>query len=437
MKTEVRMKRAFLDTFRKEIKNKFGESKFGIRHIQLIAKIYCNAIAASNSLLSSYGASDLAITDKDIQWISTIATAVFLENWLENDSRARQTIYGFTQSPFMPRNESTQGNELLADTDFAISLGRARDKHEIMQRRRQEQIEDDNICIPLDCRTESINERAKKYNFIDLCIFEMWAADGQLSLLDLLFFQWPTGAHQPDYWWSEKLESCYVKYYDNLSRINQLFQTAEGMVAPEPSVCRQYVASCMAIRKIEQANRISLIYNLSQNTIIEKVDFRKNGYYAATYWGRYPALDTHIIQLNSTSIEDKAIEDCPHDVCNYGENIENVFDNSSKEKEANVRKHRASRAILHDVLTILHTLYPTSQLPHWEDLDFLNAAYFYRNTYPFIKEFLQHAQSATDSPSLYLNCKKLFQELMRVENSQLSKLINCNAYEKLSRQNAQ
>lgn len=437
MKTEVRMKRAFLDTFRKEIKENFGEAKFDIRHIQLIVKIYCKAIATSNNLLSSYGASDFPITDKDIQWVSTVATAVFLESWLENDSRARQTIYSFTQSPFMPRNESTQGNILLADTDFAISLGRARDKHEIMQRRRREQIEDDNICIPLYHQTESINERSKTYNFIDLCIFDMWATDGQLSLLDLLFFQWPTGAHQPDNWWSEKLESCYVKYYDNLSRINQLFQTAEGMAAPEPSVCRQYVASCMAIRKIEQANRISLIYNLSQNAIIEKVDFRKNGYYAATYWGRYPALDTNIIQLNPTGIEDKAIEDCPHDVCNYGENIENVFGNLSNKKETNAQKHRILRAILHDVLMILHTLHPNSQLPHWDDIDFLNAACFYRNTYPYIEEYLQYEQSATDSPSLYLNCKKLFQELMQIENSQLSRLINCNAYEKISRQNAQ
>ena len=437
MKTEVRMKRAFLDTFRKEIKNKFGESKFGIRHIQLIAKIYCKAIAASNSLLSGYGVSDLSITDKDIQWISMIATAVFLENWLENDSKAQQTIYGFTQSPFIPKDEIAQGNKLLADTDFAISLGRARDKHEIMQRRRQEQIGDDNSCIPLDCQTESINERSKKYNFIDLCVFDMWATDGQLSLLDLLFFQWPTGAHQPDCWWSEKLENCYVKYYDNLSRINQLFQTAEGMVAPEPSVCRQYVASCMAIRKIEQANRIALIYNLSQNTNFEKLDFHKNEYYAAIYWGRYPALDTSIIQLKSKDIGDKFIEDIPHDIGNYEENIENVFGISCKEKETNARKHRASRAILHDVLMILHTLYPTSQLPHWEDLDFLNAAYFYRNTYPFIKEYLQHAQSSTDTPNLYLNCKKLFQELMQVENSQLSRLINCNAYEKIGRQNAQ
>lgn len=437
MKTEVRMKRAFLDAFRKEIKEKFGEAKFDIRHIQLIAKIYCKAIAASNNLWSSYGASDLPITDKDIQWVSTVATAVFLESWLENDSRARQTIYSFTQSPFMPRNESTQGNKLLADTDFAISLGRARDKHEIMQRRRQEQIEDDNICIPLGRQTESTNERSKTYNFIDLCIFDMWAADGQWSLLDFLFFQWPTGAHQPDNWWSKKLESCYVKYYDNLSRINQLFQIAEGMAAPEPSICRQYVASCMAIRKIEQANRISLIYNLSQSTIIEKMDFHKHGYYAAIYWGRYPALDTSIIRLNSTDIGDKSIEDIPHDIGNYGENIENVFGDSSKEKEAKARKHRAVRAILHDVLVILHTLYPTSQLPHWEDIDFLNAAYFYRNTYPFIKEFLQYAQSDTDPPSLYLNCKKLFQELMQVDNSQLSRLINCNAYEKVSRQNAQ
>ena len=403
----------------------------------MIAKIYCKAIAASNSLLSGYGVSNLSITDKDIQWISTIATAVFLENWLENDSKAQQTIYGFTQSPFIPKDEIEQGNKLLADTDFAISLGRARDKYEIMQHRRQEQIEDDNICISLGNQADSIDERSKQYNFIDLCVFDMWAMDGQLSLLDLLFFQWPTGAHQPDNWWNEMLESSYVKYYDNLSRIDQLFQADEGMTAPEPSVCRQYVASCMAIRKIEQANRVALIYNLSQSTIFEKMDFHKNGHYAATYWGRYPALGTSIIQLNPTGIGDKVIEDCPHDICNYAENIENAFGNLSKEKDAKAHKHRMLRELLHDVLIILHTLYPNSQLPHWEDIDYLNAAYFYRHTYPFIEEFLQYTRSATDSPKLYLNCKKIFQELMQVENSQLRKLISCNAYEKICRQNAQ
>ncbi len=439
MKTEVRMKRAFLNTFRKEIRKKLGEDKFGIRHIQLISNIYCKAIAASDSLLSSYGTSDLSITDKDIQWVSTVATAVFLENWLENDLSARQTIYGFTQSPFIPRNENTQGNDLWADTDFAISLGRARDKHEIMLHRRQEQIEDDNICVSntLSSRAKSINERSRTYNFIDLCIFDMWATNGQLSLLDFLFFQWPIDAPQLDFWWEKNLKDCYRKYYDNLSRINQLFQTAEGMAAPETSICRQYVASCMAIRKIEQASRISLIYSLSQSTFFEKMDFDENGYYTATYWGRYPALDISIIQLNPTGIGNKVIEDCPHDVCNYAENIEDAFGSSSKAKDAKAQKHRALRAILHDLLMVLHTLYPNSEMPHWEDIDYLNAAYFYRNTYPVVEELLRYAPSAADTPNIYLNCKKLFQELIRVENSQLSRLINCNAYEKLVRQNAQ
>ncbi len=434
MRTEKQISKALIKAIQKETFQKFGESSLSIGHIQYVVKLYWGCIKKESELLSRYTAVPLQFTDADCRWIANIAVAHFLEYWLENDSKARQTLYSFTKIPFLCMDEVNTDKFSRSDSDMIIQLGRARDKYLSLQRRRAEQIVDDEIYAPAvgGCGAKPKSWAAETYNFIELCLFNMWATDKQLSLLDFISFGLQPDRQYSDDWWSKQLGDAYQRYYANLTRINRLSFFSDTDIDPcfMQYIVRQYVTSCMVIRKIEQANRFSLIASISQNEKIAQDGFRKNSYYAAIFWGRYPASRSHVIRLREKGLNDKIIEDCALDVSNYEEAINCVFSESAIDKDLHVEKHRVLRAVLLDVIHLLYMLYPAQMLPHWRNKEFSEAAFFYRKQYPFIEEFLR-CPLPNHNKEFNLNCKKQFQELARVENSQFSKLIYINAEEKL------
>lgn len=431
MITEKQIGRALIGEVRKELNIKFGENSLSIGHIQHVVKLYFSRVIKDRELLSQYTVMPLQFTDADCLWIANVAVAHFLEYWLENDYNARQTIYAFTQSPFSCKDEVDTDKLSRADSDMCIQLGRARDKYCRLQRRRNEQITDDEINAEVVAE-DNDGEKSKKntYSFIELCWFDMWSNEKQLSLLDLISFGFQPDRQYTEDWWVKQLSAAYPKYYANLDRIDRLSISKDMDTFFNPYILRQYVTSCMVIRKIEQANRFALIANIAQNKDLAANDFRKDVYYSAIYWGRYPASQYRVIKFNEKSLNGKIVEDRPLDVGNYEEAIKVVFGASTIKKDVRVEQHRVLRTILTDIIHLLYELYPTEILPHWRNKEFSEAAFFYRRQYPFVAEFLQCTVPDNDK-EFYLNCKKQFQELARVENSQFNKIIYSNAEEKL------
>ena len=435
MHIEKQFNQALITEIHRSIIQKFGESSLDIDHIQYAVKLYFDSIVKSKELLSIYTVMPLCFTNEDCKWITNIAVAHFLEYWLENDSNARQTMYSFTQSPFKCMDEIDTDQLARADSDLCIQLGRARKKYCKLQERRNEQITDDEVYAFVDNEDQALKNSKdhKTYNFIELCWFDMWSNNKQLLLLDFISFGFQPDRHYTDDWWIRNLQSAYPNYYANLERINSLAISRDVDIVDHfiPYVLRQYVVSCMVVRKIEQSNRFSLISTIAQNKNIVSSNFRKDLYYSAIYWGRYPASENRIIKLDKEQLTGRMIEDQPLDVGNYEETIKVVFGVSTIEKDITVEKHRVLRAILLDIIHILYALYPIGVLPHWRDADFSKAAFFYRKQYPFIEDFLRYSVPANNK-EFYLNCKKQFQELAKVENSQFKKIIYMNADDKLN-----
>ena len=435
MVVEKQFDQALIEEIRRSVNQRFGKSRLDIDHIQYVAKLYFDSIIKSKDLLSIYTAMPLCFTNEDCKWITNIAVAHFLEYWLENDSNARQGMYSFTQSPFKCMDEIDTDKLARADYDMRIQLGRARKKYCKLQKRRNEQITDDEFYAFVDDEHQTLkrSKDQKTYNFIELCWFDMWSNNKQLLLLDFISFGFQPDTHYTDDWWFKNLQSAYPNYYANLERINSLSISRDINIEDHfnPYVLRQYVTSCMVIRKIEQSNRFSLISTIAQKKNIVSNDFRKDLYYSAIYWGRYPASENRIIKFDNEKLVGRMIEDQPLDVGNYEEAIKVVFGASTIEKDLSVEKHRVLRAILLDIIHILYALYPIGMLPHWRNMDFSKAAFFYRKQYPFIEDFLRCSVPANDK-EFYLNCKKQFQELVKVENSQFKKIIYMNADDKLN-----
>lgn len=202
-------------------------------------------------------------TDEDCLWVANVAVAYFLEYWLENDTSARQTIYSFTKSPYLCFGEVDTDKLSRADSDMRIQLGRARENYQKLQRRRAEQIIDDEIYASSDRagETKSKSGERDKFNFVELCWFDMWTNNKQLSLLDFISFGFEPDSHYTEDWWYKNLSSAYSSYYTNLERIDGLGISCDLDIEDFfiPYIARQYVASC-SLRVCQELSRW-LIYH--------------------------------------------------------------------------------------------------------------------------------------------------------------------------------
>lgn len=94
-----------------------GESS-SIEHIERLAEYAYRTICSQMEPLESHHS--CAFTDQDVFRLKNLAVAIYLEEWLENDENARQTIYSFADRKYILQSEysnTTMGVSIMEKND--------------------------------------------------------------------------------------------------------------------------------------------------------------------------------------------------------------------------------------------------------------------------------------------------------------------------------
>lgn len=349
---------AITDIQRKFERDFCPDTPFGIPYIKSMAHTLSNVLVP---FCVPHG-SGLVLEKADLERIECLAVAAYLDEWLENDENATQTLHSFSTQKYVLKSERTPCGKVETKDDCLSRLRRAKDILVKMQELRVEQAElEGNGTKPLSESKEGSTEGIW-YNFIILRFLDLYA-QRSLTLFELLALRKEIMRVT-----SQKKSYAPLKEaYQNYSSIFKGIKSCENN--------REYVVSCIHIQKMEYTYRFQLCaeiakYASSNGINIEEVFEILNSEEAKYVWGRYNSLrllsSVHIM-LNQ-----------PLDILNYKNEIECVFSADTD----TVKKIILFRDVLANLIDIMNRLAVPRKQRSWEDKDFNDAAKFFQHEYP-------------------------------------------------------
>lgn len=378
----------------------------------------------------------MKLQEPDRNWLEKTAIAVFLEGWLESDPEWHCTVNRFSDMPYCRRSEKKRKNTDADDRDKKRFKRAAKVFYEIVSQR-QQQIEEEKTGDGI------LEERI--YGVVDLCWIDMYQ-EGKLGLLKELFYpsQRQTISEQDKI---DRIKEAYEQLYVVLSNINNFYDEVnkrndESTVCLEKKDIVSYpkiVAYNMAVRKIEQSNRLILSLMMAAKKCLTGHEVNFFDYESIIFWFRYPMERRKYSP--SGEYKDWVVVDSPQDVMNYYYFLYCVCDKQAKNPYL-LEKHRILREIFCDLLNYLNnTKFPRCSLPSWTDKHFEEAAEFYHTEYNFVNEYLierEVRKKLTIDPiienQIFRTCYQLLLSLQNYENSPLSKIRNENTAAMLRKQ---
>lgn len=381
----------------------------------------------------------VGLNDQERAWLEKTAIAIFLDDWLEHDLTWRRTVRDFAVYEY--KDIDVEKRKGYSDSDEAKikRLERVGAVFLQLRKRREEQIEDENSGLP------EISE--ENFGLIDLRWIELYS-EGKLNIIKELYYP-TTSKTISEQDRIEKLKETYKQLFLMFSGISTMYDNANTVDKDETSEdfrerkAREYrkiVASYMAIRRIEQSNRLilylfmaALAYKWRRTPIINSTVFY-------SFWGRY---QSERIKYNPEGkYRGQVVVDASQDVVNYRKNLKIVFENKSDRKT--FEKQKILRAILSDLVVFLNTfVFQTLGWQAWTDENFEDAVKFYREEYNFIGEYLQERKKLGElfrnprsENEIYQMCFELLFPGDAFSGSMLRNIQDANASELVDKRNS-
>lgn len=222
----------------------------------------------------------ISLHEDTINSIVNLTALVFLEEWLENDQNATQTVHSFYYYPYTLKSElkGIKGSIPTDEDEAGIkALRKAESVFKSMSELRTEQAKEEGIKEPA---IADMTSKGRFYSFIDLRFMELYKTLAeecrQLEIFDLFarrkeLMMLTTKSKNP----YDFLKSTYLAYYDIFRKISEMGDDVEKVyeeackndskTATDKTIeiagekARKYVVATMQIHKFEMAYRFHLI----------------------------------------------------------------------------------------------------------------------------------------------------------------------------------
>ena len=384
-----------IENVRKTFKESFCKDiPFGISYIRAMAHIAVIGIEKICSPLCS----EIVLGKEDLQRMENLAVSFYLDEWLENDANATQTIRSFATKKYVLRSEREQhwGVQTLPDSYRLSSLHRAEYVLTNMQKFRTGQARKEGskeVLLSGNKGTGGI-----WYDFVSLRFLDLYS-QRKLSLFELLALRkeiMRTTSEKKPY---QSLKNAYEEY-------DSIFKNA-GCLSD-----REYTISCIQMQKMEYTYRFYLCAEIAkcavdQGLSIEKVKERLHSNEAKFCWGRFesPRLLTSNHVLLNQSI----------DISNYHQEITCIFN----EEKTVAEKVYLFRTLLMNAIDIMNCLADPKSQRSWNPDDFRDAAKHFRKEAHIFECRAPVALKASekDTDKFYHYIREIYQEL--AENKEM------------------
>lgn len=402
------------------IKNK---SNISVRKIRLICEMFLKEYEVA--LRSACREETLDWLDtEDIQMLASTATAVYLERWLENDSKLRRNIHYFSEHGYEMEREKKPELEYKggSNRENQIRLWRAyaNKYYQLFMLRRLQSLKES--TPPSDFPSDAKRERP--LNLVTLTWCSAWNK-GYLEIIDILFFRklLLNRKSKRDVHQDENMESVLKKYREYLEHLKKCGSESGS----DSKKAMEYVAGCILLQKIERSCHVQLAIDMAHyltDNHLEMDELKEN--LAAAYWGRYSGAGGLLFDsanglesigaLNKAAKQWKQTEPIclekigkisrkyvsindPMNILNNQKTLQVVHQTADENTPMECRKELLRRSALMDLLMLLYTVFPIEQRHSWSEADFKEAAEFYCSDCPVVQTFLETPLPVTASSS--------------------------------------
>lgn len=359
--------------------------------------------------------------------IVNLTALVFLEEWLENDQNATQTVHSFCYYPYTLKSElkGIKGSIPTDEDEAAIkALRKAESVFKSMSELRTEQAEKEGIKEPV---IADMTSKGRFYSFIDLQFMKLYATPAeecrQLEIFDLFarrkdLMMLTTKSKNP----YDFLKSTYLAYYDVFRKISEMGDDVEKVyedackndskTASDKTIeiagkkVREYVVATMQIHKFEMAFHFHLIALLAKWTVDHQL----------SDMDLYDYLDCLFVLCNRYKYplviddEDSAeMIDLPWDILCCEAAIPLLSSEDEKSADASFEYFVEYRRLLSASIASMNAMFPPKEMPPWTDQAFIEAYLFIRNAYPIAEKISEYKPSQLDDEKYYRRIVEIYQ----------------------------
>ena len=370
----------------------------------------------------------IPLLDKvDINSIVNLTALVFLEEWLENDQNATQTVHSFYYYPYTLKSElkGIKGSIPTDEDEAGIKvLRKAESVFKSMSELRTEQAEKEGIKEPA---IADMTSKGRFYSFIDLRFMELYKTLAeecrQIEIFDLFarrkeLMMLTTKSKNP----YDFLKSTYLAYYDIFRKISEVGDDVEKVyedacrndsktaidktieIAGEKA--REYVVATMQIHKFEMAFRFHLIALLAKWTVDHQL----------SDMDLYDYLDCLFVLCNRYEyplvIDDEDLAemiDLPWDILFCEAAIPLLSSEDEKSAEASFEYCVEYRRLLSASIASMNAMFPPKEMPSWTDRAFIEAHSFIRDANPIAEKISEYTPSQLDDEKYYRRIVEIYQ----------------------------
>ena len=397
----------YLSTVDEKIRDLIGND-LNVNSIQKFSQIF---LEEYNEQILIKSTSDFRMDKDDIIRLSNTATAIFLENWLSSDTTHRINVTHFSQRNFKKKTKQKKSKQNwgFAMHDFDASeesrYRKAYQRYCKIERETLKQLKRENQ-VPRKKPTKSKNLPGKPVmlDYITLAFLYAWCEEGFIFIRrywQSRFFvpnkhiykqSTDTVAYQHNARTNQLLCNDLLSLYEYIEKLKDSYDRANS----EESLIK-YVTGCMVIYRMERSVHFDLfsrwVLKLLQGGAVQDDNA---GACLQVSIGRLPGVCGFLVPGNGERVEDSSIFKSdytivnePLDVLNHQHIINLCTSFSGPGVYMAGMRVLLHRAILSDLLIMLHGVFPMQKMRPWELSDFRAAADFFAKDFKFLEKALE------------------------------------------------
>lgn len=370
----------------------------------------------------------IPLLDKvDINSIVNLTALVFLEEWLENDQNATQTVHSFYYYPYTLKSElkGIKGSIPTDEDEAGIkALRKAESVFKSMSELRTEQAKEEGIKEPA---IADMTSKGRFYSFIDLRFMELYKTLAeecrQIEIFDLFarrkeLMMLTTKSKNP----YDFLKSTYLAYYDIFRKISEMGDDVEKVyedackndskTAIDKTIeiagkkARKYVVATMQIHKFEMAFRFHLIALFAKWTVDHQIDGTElNDFLARTF----VLCNRYEYSLVVDGKDSAKMIDLPWEILFCEDTISSLSGEDEKSADVSFEHFVEFRRLLAASIASMNAMFPPKEMPSWADQDFFKAYTFIRNAHPIAEKISEYKPSQLDDEKYYCRIVEIYQ----------------------------
>ena len=332
-----------------------NESNFGVKYVVQLAHTITELLSPCvNS------------TKSESSRVEVIAAA-YLEEWLDNDKNAAQTIYSFASETYQSRDVHKNNKSKIPDDDRISALRRGNYIFSDMQDLRCKQAEAENEDTASNQTLYKYEDGGNQYGFTSLNFIDLYCKR-YMTLYELLILRKKVMQITSK---KESLEPIR----DGFKDLSYIFSEANLMNDIE------YVVTTFQMWKLERAYRFGLSAEIAQFVSahnVEDVLGTIKSEKSKMCWGRYNV--PRWLGIYGEGI--KEIKSHAYDILNYHKEVRDVFEQAGETHV--VAKMCSQRILLSNIIDAMNHIKNPRKVRSWDSHDFNDAANFFRRNYSIL-----------------------------------------------------